>query len=410
MGTDAERSNAMFTAKQLERYADVLWWGLATAKKAPFKKNDIILIRYNRPAVRLAEILFANLLSKGLHPVQRMNPTAAMERAFYLRASNRQLVFSAPGEKELMSGLNGSINLYAPESITHLSDIDPKKIGKTAVARKAVRDILNRRETRGSFSWTLCVFPTAELAEQAGISLEEYTRQICQACFLNKTAPVSEWQHIYKKAQSIKNWLNSMRVKHFHVESKNIDLEVTPGEKRQWIGISGRNIPSFEIFISPDWRGIRGKYHADQPSYRSGNRVEGVRLEFENGRAVKIAASAGENFVKQLLQMDKGADKVGEFSLTDKRFSRINRFMANTLFDENFGGKYGNCHIALGSSYSNTYRGDSQKLNQALKQKLGLNESALHWDLVNTEQKRVTAHLKSGKAVTIYENGRFTHE
>jgi len=99
---------------------------------------------------------------------------------------------------------------------------------------------------------------------------------------------------------------------------------------------------------------------------------------------------------------------VGEFSLTDRRFSRINRFMANTLFDENYGGKYGNCHIALGSSYSNTYTGDSKRLNQALKQKLGFNESALHWDLVNTEKKRVSAHLQTGKVITIYENGRFT--
>ncbi|UCD81403.1 MAG: aminopeptidase, partial [Desulfobacterales bacterium] len=161
----------MFTTKQLERYADVLWWGLNTAKKAPFKKNDIILIRYNRPAVQLAEILFAKLLTLDLNPVQRMNPTAAMERAFYLRSSNTQLVFTPPGEKELMSGLNGSINLYAPESITHLSDVDPKKIGKSAVAQKALRDILDRREARGSFSWTLCVFPTAELAEQAGIEI-----------------------------------------------------------------------------------------------------------------------------------------------------------------------------------------------------------------------------------------------
>jgi aminopeptidase len=400
----------MFTVKQLERYADVLWWGLTTAKKTPFKKSDIILIRYHQPAVQLAEILFAALLTRGLNPVQRMSSTAAMERAFYLRSSNRQLVFTPPGEKELMSGLNGSINLYAPESITHLSDIDPKKIGKTAVAQQELRDILNRREALGSFSWTLCVFPTAELAAQAGISLEEYTREICRACFLNKADPVSEWQRIYSAAQSIKKWLNRMRVKFLHVESKNIDLEVTPGEKRQWIGISGRNIPSFEIFISPDWHGIRGKYYADQPSYRSGNRVEGVRLEFENGRTVKIAADSGENFVKQQLQMDTGADKVGEFSLTDKRFSRIDHFMANTLFDENFGGKYGNCHIALGSSYSNTYTGDGKKLNQALKQKLGFNESALHWDLVNTEKKRVTAHLKSGETVTIYENGRFTYE
>lgn len=398
----------MLTSKQLKRYADVLWWGLTTAKKAPFKKNDIILIRYNKPALQLAEILFAEILARGLNPVQRMSHTAGMERAFYQRSSNRQLVFLSPGDKELMSGLNGSINLYAPESITHLSDIDPKKIAKTAVAQQSLRDILNRREAQGTFSWTLCVFPTAELAAQAGISLAVYTRQICKACFLNKSDPVSEWQRIYTAAQSIKKWLNQMKVNYFHVESENIDLEVRPGEKRQWIGISGRNIPSFEIFISPDWRGIRGKYFADQPSYRSGNRVEGVKLEFENGRAVKIAARTGENFVKQQLRMDKGADKVGEFSLTDKRFSRINRFMANTLFDENFGGRQGNCHIALGSSYSNTYTGNGKKLNRALRQKLGFNESALHWDLVNTEKKRVTAHLKSGKAVTIYENGHFT--
>jgi len=399
----------MFTEKQLERYADVLWWGLTTAKKVPFKKNDIILIRYNSSAVRLAEVLYAGLLSRGMQPVQRMSPTATMERDFYLRASSRQLVFLPPGEKELMSRLNGSIYLHAPESITHLSDVDPKKIGKVAVAQKALRDVLNLREARGSFSWTLCVVPTTELAGQAGISLEEYTRQVVQACFLRNSDPVSKWRYIYDTARSLKKWLNSMKIKFLHIESNHIDLEVNPGEKRQWVGISGRNIPSFEIFVSPDWRGTRGKYHADQPSYRSGNRVEGIRLEFNKGKVIKVSAETGLEFVKKQLQMDKGAGKVGEFSLTDKRFSRINRFMANTLYDENYGGKFGNCHIALGSSYANTYAGDSKRLNHALKQKLGFNESALHWDLVNTEKKRVTAHLQSGKAVTIYENGRFTY-
>jgi aminopeptidase len=399
----------MFTKKQLERYADVLWWGLTTAKKVAFKKNDIVLIRYNSSAVELAEVLYAGLLSRGMHPVQRVSPSATMEKDFYLHSSNRQLVFIPPGEKELMSRLNGSIYLHAPESITHLSAVAPQKIGKTTVAQKALRDILNRREARGSFSWTLCIFPTAELAGQAGLSLEDYTRQVVKACFLSKSDPITEWRHIYNDARSIKKWLNSMKVKFLHVESDNIDLEITPGEKRQWIGISGRNIPSFEIFVSPDWRGTRGQYHADQPSYRSGNRVEGVKLEFNKGKVIKVSSETGQEFVKKQLQMDKGADKVGEFSLTDRRFSRINRFMANTLFDENYGGKYGNCHIALGSSYSNTYTGDSKRLNQALKQKLGFNESALHWDLVNTEKKRVTAHLQTGKAITIYENGRFTY-
>lgn len=105
--------------------------------------------------------------------------------------------------------------------------------------------------------------------------------------------------------------------------------------------------------------------------------------------------------------MDKGANKVGEFSLTDRRFSRINRFMANTLFDENYGGRYGNCHLALGSSYSDSYTGDPGRLTPAAKKKLGFNDSALHWDLVNTEKKRVAARLASGKKIVIYENGIF---
>ena len=399
----------MFTAKQLQRYADVLWWGLTTAKRTPYKKNDIIAIRYNRPAVELAEILYGKLLNLGIHPVQRMNPTPAMERSFYLISSSRQLVFLPPGEKELTSSLNGSIYLYAPESVTHLSDVDPKKIGKTAVAQKELRDIANQREASGAFSWTLGVFPTIELAKHAGMSLKDYSRQIVKACFLNKTAPETHWDDIYKNAQSIKKWLNAMDVNYYHVESDNMDLTIAPGEKRQWIGISGRNIPSFEIFVSPDWRTIKGKYYANQPTYRSGNRVEGVRLEFHKGRAIKISADAGGDFAKKQLAMDNGADKVGEFSLTDKRFSRIDRFMANTLFDENYGGKFGNCHIALGASYSNTYAGDSKKLNPARKRKLGFNESALHWDLVNTEKKRVTAHLKSGQTTVIYENGRFMY-
>ena len=81
--------------------------------------------------------------------------------------------------------------------------------------------------------------------------------------------------------------------------------------------------------------------------------------------------------------------------------------MANTLFDENHGGKAGNCHIALGSSYSDTYSGEKSRLTKKMKERLGLNDSALHWDLVNTEKKQVTAHLKGGKTRVIYENGKF---
>ena len=188
-----------------------------------------------------------------------------------------------------------------------------------------------------------------------------------------------------------------------------MDFEVLLGEKRNFISGGGNNIPSFEIFTSPDWRGTRGIYFADLSSYRSGNYVKGVRLEFKNGRVVKATAEKGQDFLRKMLAMDRGASQIGEFSLTDRRFSKIDKFMADILFDENFGGKHGNCHVAVGSSYADTFAGDVRKLDKKLKEKLGYNESALHWDLINTENKRVRAKLKNGTEVTVYEKGEWQY-
>jgi len=397
----------VLTATELGKYADVLLWGLSTARKTRFRKGDIILIQYERPALQLAEILFRKIVDMGMHPVQRMGLTFGMEQGFFERADDKQLVFIPPGEKELYGNINGRIFLRAPESLTHLKNIDSSRIGKVLVTRKPLKDILDKREEGGFYSWTLCTYPTHELARQAKMTIRHYTNQIIKACYLDKENPVKEWESILKNVHGIKKWLNSLTIKTLRIQSENIDLTITPGEKRMWSGVSGHNIPSFEIFFSPDWRGTEGTYYANLPSFRSGNYVKGVHLTFQKGVVVKIKAEEGQEFATKQLAMDAGASRVGEFSLTDRRFSRIDRFMADTLFDENFGGNHGNSHIAVGSSYTDSYTGNQADMTKALKKKLGFNDSALHWDLVNTEPKVVTAHLASGKNLIIYENGQF---
>ncbi len=396
-----------FSEKTIQKYCDVLLWALKTARKGPCRKNEIIMIRYELPALRLAEALQGTLLDAGMNPVLRVGMSPRMEKQFYVKSNKRQLVFQPPGEKELYQKLNGGIYLHAPDSLTHLADVDSKKIGKAAVARKPLKDILDRREETGKFSWTLCLFPTAGLAKQAKLPMARYAEQVVKACYLDRKNPVEEWKKTYRSALEIKAWLNRMRIKRLYVESDHMDLRLTPGERRRWVGITGHNIPSFEIFLSPDWRGTEGSYYANQPSYRNGNYVERVKLTFEKGRVVQSEAAKGGSFLAKQMALDPGAARVGEFSLTDKRFSKIVRFMANTLFDENYGGKHGNCHLALGSSYSDTYAGDVSSLTKDRKKKLGFNDSALHWDLVNTEEKRVTAHLAGGKKRVIYEKGMF---
>lgn len=397
----------VMTTTELEKYADVLLWGLKTARKSKFKRGDIILIQYEHPALPLAEVLFKKIVAMGMNPVQRVGLTFGMEQVFFEKADDKQLVFIPPGEKELYEHVNGRIFLRAPESLTHLKDIDSARIGKVLVSRKPLKDIVDKREERGFYGWTLCTFPTHELARQAKTTIGHYTAQIIQACYLDKKDPVAEWASILKNVQDIKKWLNSLKIKKLHIDAKNIDLTITPGEKRKWSGVSGHNIPSFEIFFSPDWRGTEGTYYANLPSFRSGNYVRGVRLTFKKGVVIKVEAEEGEQFTVKQLAMDKGASRIGEFSLTDRRFSRINRFMADTLFDENFGGSHGNSHIAVGSSYTDSYSGNLADMTKALKKKLGFNDSALHWDLINTEPKQVTAHLITGKKIVIYEDGQF---
>jgi len=397
----------MFTSHQLERYADVLLWGMQKARTKSFKKGDIVLVRFNQRAIKLAELVQIRLIDRGLQTMQRMLATDRMEYNFFSRAENDQLAFIAPGEKEMVKNLNGTIFLNAPESLTHLQTIDSRRITTAMIARKPLRDILTRREENGLFGWTLCSLTTPQLARHARMSQKRYTEQIVKACYLNAKDAVAKWEEIFRNAREIKQWLNSMRITGYHIESARIDLRVGHGLQRRWIGISGHNIPSFELFISPDWRQTEGVFFANQPSYRNGNLVRDVRLEFKNGSVCAVEAAQGREFIQEQVGMDAGAARLGEFSLTDTRFSKIDQFMADTLFDENYGGRYGNSHIALGSSYSDTFRGKPAMLTKKLKQQLGFNDSALHWDLVNTEKKTVTAHLAGGRTQVVYENGRF---
>ena len=104
----------------------------------------------------------------------------------------------------------------------------------------------------------------------------------------------------------------------------------------------------------------------------------------------------------------KNADKLGEFSLTDTRMSRITHIMAETLFDENIGGAFGNTHVAIGMAYKDCYKGQAAKLTEADWVKRGYNDSAEHTDMISTSDRTVTAILAGGKKMIIYRKGRFT--
>ena len=245
------------------------------------------------------------------------------------------------------------------------------------------------------------------MADEAGLSLEEYWEQIIEACYLRENDPVVKWKTVQKEIEHIKDQLDALEIEKLHIKGDDVDLHIQIGEHRKWLSGGGKNIPSFEIFTSPDWRGTNGTIEFNQPLYYSGKRIAGVSLRFENGVVVASSATENEDALKEMIAQEN-ADKVGEFSLTDKRHSRITKFMATTLFDENMGGAFGNTHIALGNAYKDTYSGDMATVTDQQWADMGYNSCPkVHTDIISTSNRTVTARLRNNTERVIYEGGQF---
>lgn len=395
------------TPDTLDSYAEVLLWALRESRAVPFKNGELVLLRFDVAGVKLAEAVYAALMDAHLHPLPIAMPTSAMQAQHFGNSSFGQLTFAHPGLDDLHRAAAGIITILAPDDLGLLSEVDPRTIavGEKAEARDLA--VLDRRRRAGLLGSTVCLYPTAALAEASGMELPEYAQRLARACLLFEPEPVNRWKRVKKELADIAKWLEAMKPEALHIEGEHVDLTLSPGAKRRFVGASGRNMPGFELYLAPDWRTVNGVYYADQPSIRWGRLVSGSRLEFHNGVAVGATAERGGTFLNGRLASDPGARRVGEFSLTDRRISRVERFMAHTLLDENLGGDTGNCHIALGGSSALSFAGPPQELTPEREEELGFNASSLHWDLVNTEQKRVSAILPGGGRRTVYENGQF---
>ncbi len=396
--------------KILERYADVLVNFALNSGKGIRKGEVVHLVAYEVAKPLYRELKIA-ILKAGGHVIGDYRPDSGdrfpFDRDFFLHAKPHQLdFFPDKYARGMVDQVDHSIFILSEIDKRELEGIDPKKIMQRGLAWKPYMDWRNHKENAGKFTWTLALYGTEAEAKEARMSLKAYWQQIIKACFLDKPDPIKEWKNLYKNLEKTRVKLNALFIEKLHVVGPDADLWVHLGKKRRWMGGSGRNIPSFELFTSPDWRGTEGWIRFNQPLYRYGGLIEGIELWFKNGQVVKAKARKNEKLLKEMIRT-KHADKIGEYSLTDRRFSRITKFMAETLFDENIGGPNGNTHLALGNSYHDCYEGDLGELSPEDWQELGYNDSSVHTDIISTAPRTVTAYLKNGKTKVIYKNGQF---
>lgn len=315
--------------------------------------------------------------------------------------------FAKPYWQGIVETADHILFIISEPDVHYLEGIPSVKISLMNSARAPYMKMREKKEQEGKLSWSLCLYGTQSMADEAGLSLEEYWEQIIEACYLREEDPVGKWKTVQAEIEAIKDKLDALQIDTLHIVGEEADLHIKIGEHRQWLSGGGKNIPSFEIFTSPDWRGTAGTIRFNQPLYYSGKRIAGVSLTFENGIVVSASATENEDALKEMIAQEN-ADKVGEFSLTDRRHSRITRFMATTLFDENTGGAFGNTHIALGNAYKDTYPGDAAAVTEEQWALMGYNSCPkVHTDIISTTDRTVTATLRNGEERVIYRDGQF---
>lgn len=389
----------------LKKYADVLV-KFALNSGAGIKAGEVVQCMVPDVAKDLALELQNSILEAGGHPMIRIMPTG-FDKSFYELANEEQLKFFP--EKYFQARvelLDHNIAIIADVDPEELKDVEMSKVMMARNAKKSYRDWLMDKESQGKFTWTLGLWGVQAKADEVGLSLEEYWEQIIKACFLDKEDPIAEWKKLFAMQKDILSKLNALKIDYLEVKGPDVDLKVELGPERKWQGGSGRNIPSFEFFTSPNWRGTNGWIRFNQPLYRYGNILKNIYLEFKDGVVTKATAEVGQKLLDEMLKTEN-ANKIGEYSLTDKRTSRITHVMAETLFDENIGGPFGNTHLALGMAYKDCYNGNAAEVSKAQWEEMGYNDSAEHTDIISTTDRTVTATLLDGTKKVIYQDGMF---
>jgi aminopeptidase len=190
--------------------------------------------------------------------------------------------------------------------------------------------------------------------------LEAYADLVFAAARVDEADPVRAWAEQAARQEALRALLEGGRTLRFLADGTDLTLSVAG---RRWrSSAANRNLPDGEVFSGPVEDSAEGTVRFSYPLVRAGRRIEDIRLRFERGVVVEAEAASGGEALRELLDVDAGARRLGEVGI-GTNFG-LDRFTGQILLDEKIGGTF---HLALGRGYPETG---------------STNVSAEHWDLI----------------------------
>ena len=348
---------------------------------ADVREGDLVTLESTALAAPMLKALYRRVLEAGAQPLVRIS-LEGMTESLLEYGNDEQLGWVNPAREDDIETVDVRIALLAPGNTRRLSNVDPARQARADRSNERLRNRYLERAAAGELRWVLTAYPTEASAQEASMSLAQYEDFVYGSAFLDDPDPVARWHEFGERLDRVAAFLATKR--ELRVVAEGTDLRVVT-EDRTWIPSKGReNFPDGEVFTGPVETGVEGEIRFTYPGVFNAREVDDVRLRFEAGEVVEATAARGQEFLREMIAMDEGAKRVGEFAfgLNDS----VQMFTRNTLFDEKIGGTI---HLALGTAYPETG---------------GLNRSALHWDLI--------CDLRSGGEVfadgeLVYRDGKF---
>jgi aminopeptidase len=319
-----------------------------------FKKGESCVVIGDFAAKPLMLELYRLLIKRGAGAVRLHWNSYELDEIYFNNASEKQIKTYPELDDVEMRKMDCYIRIGSSTNTRGLSGVDAQKL---ALRQKVIKPITDYRveNTR----WVITRFPTEAQAQEADMSLDDYSDFVFNA--INKP----DWKEVYKKQEKLRKLVNETSKVRIFAPDTDILLNI---KGRKAVNAGGENnMPDGEVFTAPLENTTQGYITYTYPALYMGREFQNVRLEFENGKVVKVGADKGEQELNKILDMDEGAKVLGELGLGNNY--EIKRFTKDILFDEKIGGSI---HLALGKGY---------------KENGSLNESGLHWDMIKDLRK-----------------------
>ncbi|HUH98519.1 MAG TPA: aminopeptidase [Anaerolineales bacterium] len=369
------------TDPRVQKFARVL-----VQHSARIQPGDRVLIEGTTAAEPLIRELFIQVLERGGHP----HPLVALpgmmpfsqDEMYVTYASDAQLDFVPTFYKLAYDQFESRIRIHSATNTRGSGSVDPVKVQRRGKALSSITEAQMRRGAEGAFKWVTTLYPTEAYAQDAGMSLMDYSDFVFHAVHAHEDDPVAYWKDLEAKQQSAIDFVQGKG--QVTLRGPNVDLTLSVKGRKFDNSFGTYNMPDGEIFTGPVEDSVNGWVKFTFPAIYGGVAVEGAELTFNRGRVETAKAEKHQDYLLKMIESDAGSRYLGEFAIGTN--TDIDRFTGNILFDEKIGGTF---HMALGAGYPETG---------------SKNHSAIHWDMI-CDLRQDSEIMVDGQL--FYKNGQF---